>query len=276
MKVLAGVLLLAVLAQAIDDDWRTITPRNVYPKIPIFEVPGGERIVGGYEAARNSIPYQAGLFITTPAGTFFCGGSLISPTTILTAAHCVDGASSVQVRLGAHSVSAVESTQVRITSERFTVHSGWDADTLFNDIALVHLPEAAPINENIQTIQLPSGDTSDFAGVSARVSGWGKDSDQAAGISPVLRYVFAPVITNSECSNTFGWYITSGHVCIRGTGGIGSCSGDSGGPLVVDGVQIGVVSFGAAAGCELGYPSAFTRVTSFLDWISSNSDVLIN
>nr|XP_022909811.1 brachyurin-like [Onthophagus taurus] len=276
MKVLAGVLLLAVLAQAIDDDWRTITPRNVYPKIPIFEVPGGERIVGGYEAARNSIPYQAGLFITTPAGTFFCGGSLISPTTILTAAHCVDGASSVQVRLGAHSVSAVESTQVRITSERFTVHSGWDADTLFNDIALVHLPEAAPINAPIQTIQLPSGDTSDFAGVSARVSGWGKDSDQAAGISPVLRYVFAPVITNSECSNTFGWYITSGHVCIRGTGGIGSCSGDSGGPLVVDGVQIGVVSFGAAAGCELGYPSAFTRVTSFLDWISSNSDVLIN
>jgi len=52
--------------------------------------------------------------------------------------------------------------------------------------------------------------------------------------------------------------------------------GDSGGPLVYlesDGVytEVGIVSFGAAAGCTLGYPVAFTRVTSYLSWISSNT-----
>jgi secreted trypsin-like serine protease len=50
--------------------------------------------------------------------------------------------------------------------------------------------------------------------------------------------------------------------------------GDSGGPLVYqesDGLytQVGIVSFGAAAGCQLGYPAGFTRVTSYLSWISA-------
>jgi secreted trypsin-like serine protease len=53
--------------------------------------------------------------------------------------------------------------------------------------------------------------------------------------------------------------------------------GDSGGPLVfpVDGVynQVGIVSFGAADGCELGYPAAFTRVSSYLSWIESNTGI---
>lgn len=55
--------------------------------------------------------------------------------------------------------------------------------------------------------------------------------------------------------------------------------GDSGGPLVIEiddaYTQIGVVSFGAAAGCELGYPDGFARVTSFLDWIETNSGIKI-
>jgi len=54
--------------------------------------------------------------------------------------------------------------------------------------------------------------------------------------------------------------------------------GDSGGPLVYlesDGIytQVGIVSFGAAAGCELGYPVGFTRVTSFLSWISETTGI---
>jgi secreted trypsin-like serine protease len=57
--------------------------------------------------------------------------------------------------------------------------------------------------------------------------------------------------------------------------------GEDGGPLIYlvsDGIytQVGVVSFGAAAGCTLGYPAAFTRVTSYLDWISSTTGVRID
>ena len=54
--------------------------------------------------------------------------------------------------------------------------------------------------------------------------------------------------------------------------------GDSGGPLVYlesDGIytEVGIVSFGSSAGCTQGYPVGFSRVTSFLTWISSNTGI---
>lgn len=55
--------------------------------------------------------------------------------------------------------------------------------------------------------------------------------------------------------------------------------GDSGGPLTVTingaEVEIGIVSFGSSRGCNLGYPSAFTRVTSYLEWISDRTGISI-
>jgi len=83
------------------------------------------------------------------------------------------------------------------------------------------------------------------------------------------------VITNEECANIYGNIITSTKICTATTGGMSTCSGDSGGPLVflVGDVynQVGIVSFGSAAGCQLGYPVGFTRVTSYLNWIESST-----
>jgi len=67
--------------------------------------------------------------------------------------------------------------------------------------------------------------------------------------------------------------VTFQYICL-------ALQGDSGGPLVYrldDGtyIQVGIVSFGAAAGCELGYPTAFTRVSSFVSWISENTGIII-
>lgn len=55
--------------------------------------------------------------------------------------------------------------------------------------------------------------------------------------------------------------------------------GDSGGPFSLSrngqNIQVGIVSFGLSLGCELGWPTVFTRVTSYLDWIESNSGIVI-
>merc|ERR1712013_600560 len=105
-------------------------------------------------------------------------------------------------------------------------------------------------------------------------------SDNAGGISPVLRMVEdRPIISNSDCNAIYG-IVGSGVVCIDTTGGKGTCNGDSGGPLNMKSEvtkagqkwkQVGIVSFGASAGCEVGYPAGFSRVEYYLDWISSET-----
>ncbi|KAK9685223.1 Trypsin [Popillia japonica] len=266
-------------------DWSTVIHRDI--RLPVngdsIQRDGisGGRIVGGEEAVRNSIPYQAGVLIAAGVSNFFCGGSLISPNDVLTAAHCLDGADAVQVRLGAHVIdSNTEPTQVRITASSWVQYPNWDAALIRNDVAIIRLSTSAPISASIQPINLPSRSqaSTTFAGVSSRISGWGLDSDSATAISPVLREVIVNIITNLQCNIQFLGLIQASNICTSGAGGRGACNGDSGGPLVTqDGnpVQVGIVSFGLGFGCEIGWPSAFARVTSFLDWIEANSDVVI-
>merc|ERR1712080_558388 len=86
-------------------------------------------------------------------------------------------------------------------------------------------------NDYIKRSCLPAnGDTADPSDL-VTVTGWGKPSDNAGGISPVLRMVSdLPVISDEECNDVYG-IVGDGVVCVDTTGGKGSCNGDSGGPL---------------------------------------------
>jgi len=240
--------------------------------------PAGDRIVGGIEAEENQWPWQVALFIDD---AWFCGGSLISENYVLTAAHCVDGASYFDVMAGAHNVrDASEPHRVEVTSFNGWTHPQWNTQDLSNDLALIELPSPMEFNDYISPSCMPmAGDTA-VEGDLVTVTGWGKPSDSAGGISPVLRMVSdLPVITNSDCNDVYG-IVGSGVVCIDTTGGKGSCNGDSGGPLVTKAGmtkagqawnQVGIVSFGSSSGCETGLPAGFTRVEYYLDWIKSET-----
>merc|ERR1712098_955518 len=158
-----------------------------------------------------------------------------------------------------------EPNRVEITSFNGWTHPQWSPNDLANDIALIELPSPITFNDYIKPSCLPDmGDTADPDEL-VTATGWGKPSDNAGCISPVLRMVEdLPIITNAECNAVYG-IAQAGVVCIDTTGGKGTCNGDSGGPLnmkfdVKDGAagqkwkQIGVVSFGASAGCEVDTP----------------------
>ncbi|XP_069970810.1 chymotrypsin BI [Penaeus vannamei] len=243
--------------------WKSPKPL-VDPRIHVNATP---RIVGGVEATPHSWPHQAALFIDD---MYFCGGSLISSEWVLTAAHCMDGAGFVEVVLGAHNIRQNEASQVSITSTDFFTHENWNSWLLTNDIALIRLPSPVSLNSNIKTVKLPSSDVS--VGTTVTPTGWGRPSDSASGISDVLRQVNVPVMTNADCDSVYG-IVGDGVVCIDGTGGKSTCNGDSGGPLNLNGMTYGITSFGSSAGCEKGYPAAFTRVYYYLDWIQQKTGV---
>ncbi|XP_046456344.1 brachyurin-like [Daphnia pulex] len=302
MKVLAIVLVAFVVAQAAARDLSKYQPRSVlYPRLPSkntnsfvpikrsatvntrgfcgqANVTSG-RIVGGTEAVPNSLPWQVALFIDDQ---YFCGGSLISNEWVLTAAHCADAAVFFDIYLGSHNVrltAAEEPTRVEVRSTEYTVHPEWASLRIRNDVALIKLPAPIEFTPEIQPVCLAPTSEPDHVDDILHISGWGKPSDAAAGISPVLREVDAPCISNEECALTYGNTIQPGNICVNTTGGHSSCNGDSGGPLtfVNGGVhnQVGIVSFGSSAGCEVGYPAAFARVSYFAEWISSVTGLLI-
>merc|ERR1719382_2084647 len=239
--------------------------------------PAQDKIVGGFEAAENQWPWQVALFIDN---AWFCGGALISENYVMTAAHCAEGASYFDILAGAHNVRASsEPERVEITSYNGWTHPDWDTNTLANDLALIRLPEKITFNDYIIPACLPTPDLVAKEGDLVTPIGWGKPSDSASGISPVLRMVQdLPVITNKECNDVYG-IVGDGVVCIDTSGGKGTCNGDSGGPLGYYDetrerwIEVGIVSFGASAGCEVGYPSGFTRTNYYLDWIKEQAGI---
>ena len=123
-------------------------------------------------------------------------------------AHCVEGATSGTIILGAHFLTNQnEPNQRRIAvgGDAILLHPGWDPSLIRNDIALVRLPAPTELNAFIRAVILPTIDqiNNDFSGELGVVSGWGRFSDDLPQSSDVLRYVYDNIITNGACSLRF-------------------------------------------------------------------------
>lgn len=236
------------------------------------------RIVNGEIAAPHQFPYQVALFTTFGSGgQGLCGGSVISSTAILTAAHCSDNtATAFNIIFGAVNMRQVEPNQQRRTvgASGWTGHPNYSWLTLANDVAVIRFPaEPVTLNAFVQVVALADNDNELFVDEVVWVSGFGRYSDDSPNASDVLRFTIKTVITNLACRIRFPTLVQPSTICAIGDDVVNNavCNGDSGGPLTYRGtgssLQVGVVSFGSPFGCERGVPDGYGRVSSFYSWI---------
>ncbi|KRT83696.1 Trypsin, partial [Oryctes borbonicus] len=227
------------------------------------------RIVGGNSVDISDYPYQ--IFLQR-YGSHICGGSVISEDFVVTAAHCTYGSSATTLSVRADfSVRGSGGSVVQVTA--INQHPSFDYWNHDNDISVLRLASALNLSEAIAPIGLPSENQEFEAGTTAVVSGWGTTS-QGGSSSLQLQAVEVPLVSNSECQSAYGTYeITDQMLCagIEG-GGKDACQDDSGGPLVVDGVLVGIVSWGI--GCaEPEYLGVYSSVPALRSYISEVSGI---
>jgi len=241
------------------------------------------RIVGGSQVGSIAeVPWQVLVWVESPDSQFrlYCGGSVVSPSRIATAAHCVvddDGevvpASWVTVYAG--STNWFGFKQVR-DAAAVSPHPGYSTETYAYDAAVIELEEPLTLGPGVQPIEL--AETDPPVGAMLQVSGWGTTTayhpeEDNPGDSPDdLMAVLVPLWDAEDCKDVYGIYFSELlHLC-AGEAGKDSCQGDSGGPLVHHAAGgprlVGIVS--AGAGCAWpNLPGIYTRVTAVREFLLS-------
>ncbi|MFF9147557.1 S1 family peptidase [Streptomyces sp. NPDC014861] len=199
-------------------------------------------IIGGGQA--TSGPWAARLLSN---GRETCSATIIAPTWILTAKHCVTGGG-LSFRIGSldqHSGG--------------TLANGVQTYTHSSDLALVRLDRS--VTATYARLGQPG---SVSVGQSVQVYGWGATSQCGSEANCQSRYLkVANVTVTGGCRDAYN----GSAICARRGNGI-TAGGDSGGPMMANGIQVGVASTS-----DRQTTTAYTNVTAYRSWIQSIAGV---
>jgi len=204
------------------------------------------RIVGGSQSAPGEFPYYVDL-----GG---CGGSLIAPNVVLTAAHC-GNYHGKDVIVGAYRSGSTSNNAVRATVVAEVSHPKYDHSTTANDFHLLRLNKDVTVGGSSVVLSLNDQYSNPANGASLTVLGLGVTSE--GGSAPnILRDVEVKAIATNICNReeAYNGGVADSNMFCAGVSGGGkdSCQGDSGGPIVErvgnQHVQVGVVSWVSSSG----------------------------
>ncbi|XP_010627662.1 transmembrane protease serine 4 isoform X2 [Fukomys damarensis] len=226
------------------------------------------RVVGGQEASVDSWPWQVSIQYNKQ---HICGGSILDPYWILTAAHCFRKHLDLynwKVRAGFDKLDNFPSLPVAkiFIAEQ---NSSYPKE---KDIALVRLQLPLTFSDTVRPTCLPFFDEELASATPLWVVGWGFTEQNGGKMSDTLLQASVQVIDHTRCNaeDAYQGEVTEKMLCagVPG-GGVDTCQGDSGGPLMYQSEQwqvVGIVSWGYGCGGP-STPGVYTKVTSYLNWI---------
>uniref|UniRef100_A0A8U8B1X9 Uncharacterized protein n=1 Tax=Geospiza parvula TaxID=87175 RepID=A0A8U8B1X9_GEOPR len=220
--------------------------------VPVSPDGDDDRIIGGYPCLPLSQPWQALVY-----GPLRCGGVLVRPLWVLTAAHCVRRG--LRVRLGEDDLRRHEGTEQERRVTLALPHPRFDRVTLDSDLALLRLDRPAVISRSVRPLPLPGA--CGQPGDSCLLSGWVTLPDR-------LMCAYVQLLSDAACRRAYPQRITPSMLCAGVSNRrVDSCQGDSGGPLSCNGTLQGIVSWGLQTCALPGHPGVYTKVCRFTPWI---------
>jgi Trypsin len=228
-------------------------------------------VVGGQESSISQFPWQ--VFVYLPSEKIECGGSILTPTTILTAAHCVDHqgtttpypAGDVMIMAGASNVNqfAPPAAEMRFVAAIRTHPYYTPPPNIKDDAAVLTLTEPLTLSSTVRAIPLVATGATPAAGTALSVSGYGKEEgSETAQPSGKLFAASLIALSSDACRSAVGEPNSAVLLCAVSPTAA-TCQGDSGGPLTEGSppVEVGIVDVGPA-GCPVGEPDGFTNLAA--------------
>ena len=237
-----------------------------------------QRIIGGQPVSITDNPWQVAILAATVPTNLvaqFCGGSVIAPRWVLTAAHCVDRQTPPERIHVLTGTDSLEQGGSRIQATRIHVHENWKPETTgFDfDIALIEVESdlgGTAVVGDTSTTEHPIT-------LAVRVTGWGRTSRSSQVGSKMLQGIEIPYVTRATCNRplSYNGQVTTNMICAGPQqGGVDSCQGDSGGPATAmineTRRQVGIVSWGTGCAVANKY-GIYTNLSQFGAWVTEKT-----
>lgn len=254
------------------------------------------KAIGGVEDSIIRFPYQVAMFARFPDGSKFSSGAIISKRHVITCAHCLFGSNSVSIFYGSAKLSNLDFGQNQVVdSVNYRIHPQYEL--YVNDIAIIMMNSEIVFSgkrfehvlyflyyfyhklltpsDSVRSLRLPTigEETRNFEDHTLEMASWGYYSDENV-LSDNIRFVKMKIISTEECTKVYApSLITSSVMCSESS----HCFGDSGSMLIQNNnhgeyLAVGIASF-SYAGCK-ERPAVFMRITSYLDFIRGNLDMI--
>lgn len=240
------------------------------------------KIINGELVAADQFPWVVYVQVLDKKTKRFsyCTGSIIGPSHVLTAAHCVTGNPSVYIQIG-HGCATGSTTARVLRVANITKHHAFKkriSSRGGNDVALLKLFVKLRFNRHFMPICLTNGTDHELLHPNNLVvSGWGRVNDGNVVImNDCLHQASLNTVSDEVCQKFYPNAFMSKIMCAGGVNNV--CRGDSGGPLMTRRsggrvVQVGISSFSRKdCGVYSKTPAAFERLSAHVKWIKEHAD----